>query len=510
MRQVTAILLCVLLLSVLVWQGVQYVTLGAAAVSFPFELDYGEGIVWEQSRQIFSDGAYGPIAQFPTVVFHYPPVFHVVARGVAALSGMDGLAAGRLVSIASTFGISATIGTLAAWLTDEASGKAGRLGAALVGSLLVLCIGSVVNWSVLMRVDMLAHLLSLSGLLFGICALRRPLLVIPTATCFLLSVYTKQTSVAAPAAFLGVALWLQPQLALQCLALCLSVGLGVLALLTEGSDGGFLRHVFLYNVNRVDWAQLKALYVLGEQVLPLCLAALLGAAATGVSLRGSGEPALALFRRGRDDHDQQAATFLVLSAYAMMTALMLLAIVKSGAAYNYTIEFTLVLCAFAGAGVARLFAAARISSGVPLDVTYAVRVLAGASLLSAQGLMLVKPYQHRLASPAYRRAMESLSVRIRETSGPVISDDMVLLLRAGKRIELEPAIVTELASVGIWDERAYVRRIEAREFAMIVSEAMPDSRSFLLRHTPTVTAAVLRHYPVRDTLAGLVLSMPAR
>ena len=74
-----------------------------------------------------------------------------------------------------------------------------------------------------------------------------------------------------------------------------------------------------------------------------------------------------------------------------MTALLLLAIVKSGAAYNYTIEFTLVLCAFAAAGVARLFTAARISSGVPLDVTYAVRVLAAASLLSAQGLMLPNP-----------------------------------------------------------------------------------------------------------------------
>ena len=83
--------------------------------------DYGEGIVWQQALLIPGPRMYGQIEHLPFIVFHYPPVYHLVSRAVMAF-GVDPLAAGRIVSLASTAVIAISI----AWLV--AAGLAGRVG----------------------------------------------------------------------------------------------------------------------------------------------------------------------------------------------------------------------------------------------------------------------------------------------------------------------------------------------------------------------------------------------
>ena len=58
----------------------------------------------------------------------------------------------------------------------------------------------VVTWAPFMRVDMLAVALSLFGLVAAFKALERPRLIYLAALLFVAAVYTKQTSIAAPAA----------------------------------------------------------------------------------------------------------------------------------------------------------------------------------------------------------------------------------------------------------------------------------------------------------------------
>ena len=60
------------------------------------------------------------------------------------------------------------------------------------------------------------------------------------------------------------------------------------------------------------------------------------------------------------------------------------------------------------------------------------------------------------ASPIYQHLVRM----IREATRPVISDDMVLILRSGKQVQWEPAIFAELASTGLWDQRPFVNMIE--------------------------------------------------
>lgn len=69
---------------------------------WPYELDYGEGIVWQQTNMMFTDRAYGAIDGVPGIVFHYTPLYHVMTRGLSEVTGTDMLYAGRLVSIIST------------------------------------------------------------------------------------------------------------------------------------------------------------------------------------------------------------------------------------------------------------------------------------------------------------------------------------------------------------------------------------------------------------------------
>jgi hypothetical protein len=85
---------------------------------------------------------------------------------------------------------------------------------------------------------------------------------------------------------------------------------------------------------------------------------------------------------------------------------------------------------------------------------------------------------------------------------------MILLMRAGKPVIFEPAIVSELTSVGSWDEQPLVRMIDSRGFAfMITTDDMHGATS---RRSPAVDAAMRRAYPrVEQDGPTLWLHLPA-
>ena len=73
-----------------------------AAIRYPFELGYGEGIVWQQAALIPGPRMYSSSQELPFIVFHYPPLYHLLARAALSIQP-DFLAAGRLVSALSTY-----------------------------------------------------------------------------------------------------------------------------------------------------------------------------------------------------------------------------------------------------------------------------------------------------------------------------------------------------------------------------------------------------------------------
>jgi len=99
--------------------------------------------------------------------------------------------------------------------------------------------------------------------------------------------------------------------------------------------------------------------------------------------------------------------------------------------------------------------------------------------------------------------------RIARAKKPVLSDDMVLLLRAGKEVPWEPAIFAELANRGRWDQKLIIDRINSREFAMIVTSGHRGSLPFDARYTPEVSRAIEAAYPYIEQVAGRTVRSPA-
>jgi len=491
-----------------------FVTDVVAAVRFPLELDYGEGIVWQQALMIFRGDAYGDITRFPYIVFHYPPVYHLLTGALAA-TGLDALMAGRLLSVFATF----LIGGVAGALTYRAvRGEIGPGAAALcaaVAGLLTFAYWPVLRWAPLMRVDMVAVALSFLGVYFGTRSPARPSMVHLASLYFVLAVYTKQTMLAAPVATYAVLFLVRPRLALAGMLSAVAMGSAGLAALSWMTEGGFLRHILLYNINRFEWGWLWM--VVRSARIPLIF---LGIAAF-VALQTfwnllkdrQGSSGIETLRH-RIAASEQNLILAVVSVYWLLATLMLVLAGKSGSNVNYFIEWMCVWSILIGIGAKHSVLLA--STGLPLRKRAGPRALVTAFLatllpiaLTAQTLMVdTVPNFHRIAhAPLQERS--KLAARIRSASKPIVSDDMVLLLKSGKEVRWESAIFAELASTGLWDEKPFIEMIRRRDFAFFVTVGQRGNRLFNSRYTTAVADAIDAAYPRKEYSKGYVLHLPA-
>lgn len=488
-----------LLAALLAWHSYHFAAGSIRGVLYPHELDYGEGIVWFQVEQLFAGQAFGDIRQFPTVVFHYTPLYHFLS-GLVMATGIDGLAAGRILSLLSTAAMVVLIGLIVRYMIVQAAGARWVANASGAIAGLTLLVGFPVKiWAPLMRVDMLAFALALAGIYAGLRAIRRPTWIYPAALLFVLAVFTKQTMIAAPASVFLVLVFHRPRTALAGIATCLIVGSVALGALAYATGGGFLRHVFLYNVNRFDIGRIDQIAIIGLGHIFLVAAALIGLAAILPSIRR--------FALRRRDADPGEAANVMLGCYLLLTTIMLLLVLKSGSSANYFIEWFVALAIFAGlaarVAVERSFAV----GGTSVTETPAAGKLAIAALCAQAMFIDPNQYPERFFS-ARADGLARLTDLVRAADGPVISDDMVVLMRAGRPVLWEPAIFTELAATGAYDERPFVRMIERRRFAFFIIYQGRGSNLFSQRYSPAVAAAIDKAYPRRENIAGLTVHYP--
>ena len=114
------------------------------------------------------------------------------------------------------------------------------------------------------------------------------------------------------------------------------------------------------------------------------------------------------------------------------------------------------------------------------------------------------------ASSARVAELETLRSMVRSAPRPVISDDMVLLMRAGVPVQWEPAIFAELASTGTWDETPFVERVKAHHFAFFVTVGKRGDRLFDSRYNRAVADAMDAAYPVQREIAGYTIHFPTK
>lgn len=490
-----------LMFAAFIWRLCMFLDLGVQSLQWPFELDYGEGIVWQQANMMFTPRAYGPIDGFPAIVFHYPPLYHVATRAVAALAGGNVLVAGRAISILSTLATALMIGLVSAQSAPRSASRAERIVAGSSGALVLFCFFPVLYWARLMRVDMLADLLSVVGFWLGLKAFQRPILIYLAAICFVGSVFTKQTDIAAPAATFALALWIRPQLAFALIGACLAFGLAMLAVLELQTGGGFLRHIVFYNINRIDWAGLEWIpFTLILHPLIFLVALCLGFRRTyDLCVRRAGRP-LRGFVIAPDDIAWVGILF-----YLVATTLVLGTLVKSGASMNYLLEWLMVIAMVVGGGLTEV---GRLALNPPRNARANIG-LAGVIALAVQALHTRSPDMSH--TQADRASLAAIAERVRHADKPIISDEMVMLLQNGKSVVWEPAIFAELANKGVWDEGPFIHRVLNHDFSMFITENDAHGAPLLAgRYSRGVLRAMDSAYPVLVKQAGFTLHLTCR
>lgn len=109
---------------------------------------------------------------------------------------------------------------------------------------------------------------------------------------------------------------------------------------------------------------------------------------------------------------------------------------------------------------------------------------------------LVRTHQHEQME-AYPQFMP----QVVSASKPVLSDDMVLLMRAGREVMFEPATMSSMAEVGTWDVSGFARRVQAADFGVIIV-SRPDIWD------PRLLDAMHKAYELEDTSGRYQLYVP--
>lgn len=468
----------------------------AFALNYPYDLDYGEGVVWQQMRLILASHGYAPLQPFPAFVFEYPPVYPLVTAATARVFGMDDLYAGRLVSLISAAICAVLIALLTARATSSDQPRRIRIAAAIFAALSFVTLPVVLDWALLMRIDMLACAITLAGMLLAAASVRRPALAIGAGMAFAAALYTRQTNLPAPAAAFVVLLLANRRAAWTMLASALVSGGIALAILEAMSGGYFLVNILFYNINRVVWAHAA---MLGAVLLASIVTLALGT----IGLIAGGKRLGWRNLRGNLSANASLVTLAITVLTLALKTLMLPAILKSGASDNYLIDWFSEIAVLIGLAVVPLIRAATRSPARPSLL-----------LIAVVGIGITVQMSDPLLSPDTAKAtrdrvvLDQLVARIRASPKPVITDDMVLLLRAGQPILWEPAIVAELGAAGVYDESMLAGRVRRGEFGFFVTRGDRGQALYDQRFNPIVADAIDAAYPCREQAGDLTLHLP--
>lgn len=431
----------------------------ASILAYPFQVDDSEGVVLSEA-QLLARGTdpYQPVRPDFFTAAPYTPIFTGLNAGLFAVAPFTFKFGRGLALLATVF----TVGVLG-WLLRRRTGSAAI---ATWGVAMALTLNLVNVWAVRARPDPLALAFNLAGLALAWSAWpgdaetsrsrvqrltaedwREVALV---ALLFGLGFYTKQTLLAAPMAVGAYLLLIRPRLALAFAAVYGALVVVPFALLDVVTNGGFYQHIVAFH-SSWSWADFWRLWSpFIARYWPIICASLVLVVIAG----------WATVRR-RPDGLALPAIYVVLALASALGA------GTHGGNHNHFVEGLIAATLGAGLVAGRLararHAASRLAAG-GLLVALAFTSLGEAGLAGTNWLAR----DFRTPRAAEREGWAQLAAYVTNDPGPVYSDNVGLLLVAGKAVRYtDPFTLTYAATTGQWDQRELVRRIEAGEFSLI-------------------------------------------
>ncbi|MGE3164234.1 MAG: ArnT family glycosyltransferase [Planctomycetota bacterium] len=508
-------------------------------LTFPYAINYGEGVLLDQMRRVTeAPGLYPEFEQPPYVIDNYPPIYPLVARLFPAPPHAP-FFGGRLVSLLATLISTWMVGLLVRRWAGDAAG--------LFASATFLALPEIHRFAGLARVDALALACGLVGLY---CILRQSSwLKVAGCAAFFVSIYTRQSMLALPTVgFLlllrrdGLSAWVWP-------AGLLVAGVAGYTALHLTTDGRVYDHLVHFNVLQYNWDAVTHRWfgLLYPLRYPLVVAALLALAplprhgrwrlggslgiygvvllwaawwllpvlvqssiryffpaAGEVGSFGIHEQDLHLYGNLREFHLAMAAAAVLatlrgwfysekdeddptLGIFVLAGFASAALIGRVGSDVNYLFELCALLCLTVGRGLGR---GPQIQRRV-IAVLLAIGLLGNMTLLMWPG-----PYGDTSASrldSIAKRTQRMLSI-LRQIEGPILSEDPQLQPLLGKPLEFEVFMHSRLIEAGAWDPRDLERSLEERRWGAIVLRwglASPD---------PATATGVPTLIPVREAV----------
>lgn len=453
-------ILVALAVAILFFYLLVYAAHTANLAAYPYDLDQGEaydvnsGWLIAQGQPIYTDSR-----TFPYYSSNYPPVYSLFLAWI--IGGTEpSLAAGRLLSAAATLLAGIVIALVVGWRTGD--GLAG-----LTAGLLFTASNYVFHTTPLARVNGLALLFAVAGL--ACCAVweRAPRWgwLAGATFCFLLALYTKQTTVDAVAAGL-LAIALRDLRAGVVVGLVIGVvgGIALLAL-NAASGGAFWLNVVVGNVNPWDAQQAFDYYRNFLEIHQVIV----------------GLAAWQVFRalKARRVYPELVEGLGPFELYWPISLALAISVGKWGAGESYFLAPIAATAVLAGLAIAQIRSMAE---------SRPIHLLTLGGLLLVQCLLYTHGPLYRLGpifadrgaqasvlsrwpGEAERAAAADLVALLKQAEGPVLLEDPSYGLAVGKEIVGNATHLRNLYLAGAWSPDNLVADLKNRRFSWVVLNA---------------------------------------
>lgn len=465
-----------LLMLLLLIGGVTFTLATFHKVFYRFGWDDDEGAVWWEAAHVTDlRELYHPIQQYPYFVVPYPPVYQAVTWLAAKGTG-NYLIAGRLICVFSALGIGLLLGLVVWHATPQRIPIRIRGSGALITSLLCFRLDSLNTYIPEMGVDLLALFFTFLGVFLFLRFSQKPKVLYCAFACFVVAIFTKQTMLAAPVSCLAASMLMRPARGIRYLLFCVALGTAGLGYLAWATGGEALRHLFLYNAAQPF---LLDRWILGMQanlisMTPIAAVACLSLFPLFEPTAGRKHVSYIQWLRKKIQLSPNRLAILVLGLELVISVMIAFTYGKNGSGVHYFLEWNFVCCPLAGLLLVRVLNHTRAASTYTLgEAAVLVLILFAAltgfpdSLRRMNRMYRLSATQREVQKAEYSSDAATLQI-MEQTPGPVLSDNMVLLMEAHKEIPIEPGIQNFLGKAGIWDDSGLVNMIKNHRFGVII------------------------------------------
>jgi 4-amino-4-deoxy-L-arabinose transferase-like glycosyltransferase len=459
-----------------------FVTHSADMITFPWQIDFDEGVILHSSWLLAQGQTpYPPPGADHFISSVYPPLFYALNAVALKLAGLN-LWSGRALSL---LGALLAGGALIWWTVAETRSRL----AGVVAAACWLALGPVIVWATFYKQDILAlGLGALGGAMVAAgvagapgAGARLPRRAWWAILPLILAFWTKQSTLAPLAAG---ALFLLARDWRSGLRWSLAAGvalIGPFLLATAATRGQLYAHLFYPSAEPLSGARLgKNLEALWIEHWPVVvLAAGVAVALLAGAARARTGPPLSVW-------------YAAISVPAMLITNM-----SPLANYNHLLIGLLPVCLLAGVGLGRAVALA--GSGWRA----AAPALATLALLVAQSALFtpIKNWYTPLGQPLAEKAAryEALAREVAAAPGSaVLGEDAWLALKAGKTLPYDdPAMMAIQANSGRWDQSGFLADIARRKFGLLILEHDITGETFTPRWSPAALAALQANYATK-------------